>query len=86
MNAIEVLEARAKTRAAGVTHYDGCWENGGINHAGCEEAQRQYPPYHSPEWWDMTWKKHEAWREGNYPAAAGTGWEVTPVSGVEVGS
>jgi hypothetical protein len=45
-----------------------------------------HPPYHSPEWWDMLWKKHEEWREGNYPAAAGTGWEVTPVTGVEVGS
>jgi len=42
------------------------------------------PGYHSPEWWDMLWKKHEAWREGNYPAPAATGYEVTPVSGVRV--
>lgn len=84
MNALEVLEARQRTRAAGVTHYEGCYLNGGPQHAGCEEAQRSM--YHSPEWWDMMWKKHEEWREGNYPVAAGTGWEGTPATGVEVGS
>ena len=39
------------------------------------------PSYHSPAWWDMMWRKHEAWREANYPAPAATEYEVTPVTG-----
>ncbi len=44
------------------------------------------PSYHTPEWWDMMWAKHEQWRNDTYPAPADQhGYEVTPASGKVLG-
>lgn len=67
INAIEVLESRIAGRVS-------------VNFGGRPFV---YPEneYHSPAWWAMLWRKHEEWREENYPAPAATGYEVTPATG-----